>query len=89
MKTAEDFENAAIKHEHLTWFISKCSICNVPIGYIIYPYDAQPVRFDGSCDCSSLWGEQPSSYDKIADHYNLQTSPDVIQEYNKFWGFQE
>lgn len=64
----------------------ECAICGHPVGWRIYD---DVVTYDSGCDCSCMSNERRSSWEEIADFYNMQTSERVISEMDKFWGFDK
>lgn len=83
-KTATDFARAAAEHGITWWPIRTCSICNVPVGFVI---EHGHVAWRSACGCSSFGGWSPRTWDDIADHYNRQTAPEVVAGYATFWRF--
>jgi len=88
-KTPEDFKNAALKHNIKTWEIRKCSICRYPLSYHFFVDGASvEVSLDTGCDCVSyMVPYKNSSWQEVADLYNMQTNPGVILDFRRFWGF--
>lgn len=87
MKTAEDFKQQAKEKSINSWHIRDCSMCDYPLLYVFSP-DKEEVAFDSGCDCNRGGPNyQMRTWDSIAEHYNMQTHPDVIKEMNIFWGF--
>jgi len=85
-KTGEDFKKQSKEKKITKWIIHNCSMCNYGCGFII-GWGKTGVGYDNGCSCS--WsGVRPSSWNDIAEHYNLQTNKKVIKEMNKFWGFK-
>ncbi len=87
MKTAEDFKIAAQK-KNITFFgIHNCSFCHYACGFIIKQDTVNPVvYYDNGCDCT--WNPaKPSSFQEIANHYNMQKNEKYMKEMNEFWGF--
>lgn len=82
--TGDLLRQQAIKYDVTHWIIHSCSLCGVPVGYF-FESDKSGVWFDGSCNCSSVFGPQVRSWDEIAGHFNLQRHPDVIKKYQEFW----
>lgn len=85
MRTAQEFQDAAEARGITRWTLHRCSFCDGPVSYYFRPHG---VGFDAGCDCSSGSGWTDRSWQDVADHYNLQNHPDVIAEYDDFWGFQ-
>ena len=86
MKIGEDFQCAARERDITWWSIRGCSFCGVPIGYV---FERGAVAFSSGCGCNSLDGLEERSWDDVAAHYNMQTHPDVIAQYNSFWGWAD
>jgi len=85
MKTPNDFAMAAETLGLTRWQMHDCSICGYKCGYI---FDGARVFYDNGCNCISYYNPpRESSWTEVADHYNLQVSPCVIEEYDRFWGF--
>lgn len=84
-RTAKEFEAAAARRGIAWWSIRSCSICEIPIGYHFLP--SGQVVWDGRCECSSAFGPELRTWEDVAGHYNLQGHPDVIAEYDQYWGF--
>lgn len=85
-RTPQEFRDAAIKHNISTWELRECFICGCPIGYLFFR--DREVYFDGGCDCCD-GGLRPSSWEEVAEHYNIQTNENVIAEYDNFWHFND
>lgn len=75
--TGNDIKNAVLKNNIIVWYPYRCSICNEPYGYYFYN---GIVTFNGSCGCSSAFGERLSSYDKVAEIYNMNTDEQFRKE---------
>lgn len=85
-RTAQEFRSAAIKYSISTWRFRECSICGCPIGYLFF--QDREVYFDGGCDC--CWGDlRPSTWEDVAEFYNMQTNDKMIAEFDEFWHFNE
>lgn len=85
MKSAIDFQESYHKNKIKKWIIHNCVICNYPCGFL---FEFDNVYYDNGCYCTYL--EAPlrqSNFQEVADHYNLQTTLKVIEEYNEFWKF--
>lgn len=101
MKTADDFRESALKNPKGCWKISDCSICGCPLIFIFSNrlYQNQfltflsknikpEVQWSGGCYCVYKKNKpRASSWQEIADHYNLQIDQEIIKKYNDFWGF--
>lgn len=75
--TGNDIKNAVLKNNITVWYPYRCSICNEPYGYYFYN---GIVTFNGSCGCSSAFGERLSSYDEVAEIYNMNTDEQFRKE---------
>jgi len=86
----QEFRDAALRQGISWWWVGACSMCNVPIGYVIRAgvRDGREVAFSSDCGCVSDGTLDPRTWDDVADHYNLQRDPQVIAEYDRFWGFE-
>lgn len=85
MKTAQDFKEQAEKNKITWWNIHDCSMCGYPCGYLIHNGE---VSYDNGCNCTGSENINPRTWEDIAGQYNMQSSPNIIQEYDKFWGFK-
>jgi hypothetical protein len=83
-KAAEDFALAAADRRIAEWRIGACSICGYRTGYV---FEEGVVGFDAGCHCGAGRRVEARSWDDVAAHYTMQTSPAVIAEYDSFWGF--
>lgn len=61
-------------------------MCNYACGYVFSP-DYEQVGYDSGCDCTRRYIINPSSYEDIASHYNMQKNDDYIKKMDEFWGF--
>ena len=87
MRQAEEFQAAAEKLQITRWVIRKCSLCSYPLSYNIT--GAGIVTFDSGCDCTrGSMVVHDSSFEKIAEFYNIQTNVKVIAEMDEIWGFE-
>lgn len=71
-------EVKAIVTEHKTKFIPvhNCSFCGYECGYVI-PYTVEDgIWYDSGCTCSRRGPApyKPSTWESIANHYNMQNS---------------
>ena len=68
-----DYEvEEAVNENNITyWFPFKCSICGESYGFY---FSYGRVVFNGSCGCSSAFGERLTDYQEIADIYNNNKS---------------
>lgn len=85
-KIGEDFRNQAEKLGITKWPSHNCSFCTYGVGFIFTPIS---VYYDNGCNCSS-YGPSPyreSSWDEVAERYNMQDNENTIKEMDKFWGF--
>lgn len=81
-----EFENAARERGIVEWRLRGCSICDYQVGYVFRDGD---VYWDAGCYCSRIMPPlEPRTSQDVADHYNMQTHPDVIRGYDEFWGFE-
>lgn len=83
-RSPEEFERAAIEYDISWWPIRECSICTVPIGY---RFIDGAVAFISACGCNDLDGCSPCDWSDVAQHYNMQSHPRVLAEYDAFWRF--
>lgn len=86
MKQAEQFQTQAKAHNITRWHTYDCSICDYPCGYLFVGDD---VGYDSGCDCTGREMVYWSSWQEVADHYNMQTHPKAIAEMDAFWHFDE
>lgn len=86
MRTAQEFKKAQQEHEIWSWEIHDCSLCGYECGYI-FDYNEHPVVYDHGCDCTRTYRKSIMNWQNVADHYNMQTNPEIIKKYDKFWGF--
>ena len=89
MKTAEQFREQAIKLGLHYWEHHTCAICGEPVGYYFFAYYPYEVVFDSGCGCSFGSNPRPSSWEDVAEFYNMQTNPDVINKMDKLWKWEE
>lgn len=85
MKKIEDFKKQAKEKDIKRWNIHDCSMCGYQCGYIIRD---NGVFYDSGCGCSH-GPLRESSFEEIAEHYNMQSNKKVIKEMDKFWGFNK
>lgn len=83
-RTAQDFEKQAKVKAISKWIIHHCSFCNYPCGYL---FMNDTVQYDNGCRCLKNY-PKPRNWQDVADHYNRQTHPQVIEQMNQFWGFE-
>lgn len=88
-RTAEEFRRQAITKGISRWVVRNCSFCRYPCGYLFLIGDAHSeVGYDSGCKCSTYPSPlQERTWDDVAEHYNIQSSRDVLKEYDEFWGF--
>lgn len=84
MKTPEEFELQANNKGIIKWQIRECSICNYPLSYY---FSNGQVTFDSGCDCTRLNNIRQSSWNDVADFFNMQEHPSLVEKMNQFWGF--
>ena len=86
-RTGADFRAAAEKHGITRWQIHDCSICDYPCGYL---FRGDEVFYDSGCDCVTYRSDlHPRSWEDVAEQYNMQSHPAVIEAYDTFWYFTE
>ena len=88
-KMDEDFRKASLEKHIDYWPVHKCSICNYQCGYMFFQYEDAEVVYDNGCDCTRRYVKQISSWEAVAEFYNVQTNEKVIEEMKKFWGFEQ
>lgn len=89
MKTAKQFREQAIKLNLHYWENHTCPICGESVGYYFFTYPNYEVVFDSGCGCSFGTNPRPSSWEDVAELYNMQTSLDVINKMDEFWKWEE
>ena len=83
MRTVEEFQSQVDKLGLTKWTVDRCGLCNCDCGYV---FQNGQVFYDANCRC--LTDElEPVSWDEIAEHYNLQSRPEVSAAMDAFWGF--
>lgn len=85
MRTPEEFRSQAIKLNINYWEHHRCAICEEPVGYYFFTYPNCEVVFDSGCGCSFGSNPRPSSWQDVAEFYNMQTDEDVIKKMDEFW----
>lgn len=85
MKTGDDFRKQVKLHGITKWPSHPCSICNVWVGYEFH--DGAPY-YNSSCGCSGGSALQVRTWDDVAEMYNMQVTPSVIEKMDKFWHFE-
>lgn len=83
-KTIKDFQEQVEKLNITRWNIHDCSICWYPCGFI---FENGLVFYDSGCDCVNHINIQPRPWEDVAEQYNMQSHEKAIDNYNKFWGF--
>lgn len=85
MRTAEEFKNSAKLHDIKKWDSHPCSLCGYVVGYI---FPDGKVYYDNGCNCMRH-APPPTArtWEDVAEHYNMQTHPDVIKKMDEFWKF--
>lgn len=84
MRSGDDFKKQAVKLNITKWPMHDCSICGYPCGYL---FRGDEVFYDSGCDCVNYTNIQPRNWEDVAEHYNMQSHPDVIKKMDEFWGF--
>lgn len=87
MRIEGDFMKQAKEKGIEKWIIHHCSMCGYPCGFH-FSKDQNTVLYDNGCNCTGGYGGRGSSWKEVADHYNLQSNQKVIEEFDKFWGFE-
>lgn len=86
-RTAVEFQAQAATRGIDYWPQRRCSICGYELAYV---FCGSHVGFDSGCGCGPTRSRiQPRDWDSVAEQYNRQTNPNVIAEYDRFWGFNE
>lgn len=81
----DEFQKQAELHNITHWLHHDCAICGEWTAFVFV--DGK-VYFDSTCGCSSYpTAPQPYTWNDVADHYNIQTSPIVIAQMDEFWHF--
>lgn len=87
-KAPEEFQEQAKKLGLERWIVRRCSMCDYPLAFIFSP-DYARVDFDSGCDCTRMgYVMQNSSWDAVAENYNIQNHPTVIERFNQAWQFE-
>lgn len=85
-RTSDEFKDAVKKNNLKKYKLRECSICGTPLYYRFV--DGQ-VLFNSSCACvPDESPDQMRSYQEIADLYNSQSSKEVIDSLDKYFGFK-
>jgi len=85
MKTADEFKVQAEKKEITGWDSHGCSLCGYVVGY---KFKDGHVGYDNGCDCTGGQNVRMSSWEEVAESYNMQSNENVIRKMNEFWGFE-
>ncbi len=85
-RTPEEFKEAAKRIKPRRWHMHDCSICGYQCGYI-FEDNPELVFYDSGCKCVMYRTVRPSSWESVANHYNIQDNDEVIKDMNNFWGF--
>lgn len=84
-RVASEFRIKAKEKGITFWRVHDCYMCGYSCGYLI---DGDQVSYDSGCDCVRYGPViRPASFDSIASNYNMQTNLKVIENMDKFWGF--
>ncbi len=87
MKTGEDLKNQVEVTGLENWPIHRCQFCNYAYKYI---FRDGRVFFDSGCGCVPGPSEiNEVEWNDVAEYYNTQISPGVIERFKLFWGFKE
>jgi hypothetical protein len=86
-RSVEDFKAAAAEWSIGKWDHHDCGGCGYMCKYV-FARDGGTVWFDPGCDCTWV-GWQERSWQEVADHYNRQYTPAVLDRMAKFWHFPE
>ncbi len=90
MRKPEEFKAKAKENKIHHWPMGSCSICHSPTQFLFGEYEDGDVYFDGRCECTQYFGQpQLRDWQSVANHYNLQTNSEVIEKYDKYWGFDK
>jgi hypothetical protein len=89
--TKEHILDQIIRFDHERWNIHTCSICGYECGYIfkITKQNNVLVSYDNGCYCTSVPQQRRTSIQNLIEHINMQDNENVIQEYNKFWNWNQ
>ncbi len=82
--TPEDFKQQAKLKDITFWPIRHCLICDYTLAYHLSEHN---IFFDTACFCVKGLNIEQGSWDMVAERYNIQDHPSIINEMNKFWGF--
>jgi hypothetical protein len=84
MRTPEEFKRQAQKMDITYWPSHKCCICNMMVGTEI---NGGEPSYNSSCGCVTTENHS-YGWEYVAERYNIQSSPIVIQKMDEFWGFE-
>lgn len=85
IRKPEEFQRHAIDHNITRWPHHDCAICGVWTAFIFADGE---VFYDSACACSDFDSyPHPRTWLDIAQHYNIQTNPNVIAQMDAFWHF--
>jgi hypothetical protein len=87
-RTGEEFKQAAIKHNISHWDSHECSICGYMTAWI-FDNNHELVEFDHGCNCTGGRTYSSRIWNDVANNYNIQSNEQVINEMDKFWGFNQ
>lgn len=83
--TAERFKAQAESRSLTFWPIHECSICGVWVGFV---FKNGQSCYDSACSCVPFATNYHSyGWQFVADMYNMQTDPEIIARFDKYWGF--
>lgn len=86
MRTAEDFKTASGNHGIERWDLHECSFCHYPVAYLM---KGAAVAIDTGCWCvPGPMSIRETTWDEVAEQYNMQTTDSVIARYDEFWHFE-
>ena len=86
-KTADDFKNLIDTLEIDRWILHNCSFCSYQCGFVFQRNGR--VYYDNGCICTNNFNNlRISSFEEVAEHYNIQKDESCIKEMNEFWGFK-
>lgn len=91
MRKPDEFRQAAIKHRINEWPCLTCGICYEKYGYI-FDLESNPedpkVYFNSGCGCTRMGNIRNSSWQEVAEHYNLQVNEEVIKKMDEHFKFE-
>jgi hypothetical protein len=90
--TKEHIIDQIIRFDLSGWNVHDCSICGYKCGYRfkITKQNKVLISYDNGCNC--MYGarqSRSSSIGELIEHINMQDNENVIQEYNKFWNWNQ